>query len=177
MQKIFNLYYRTLQAYIVEITSFVNKPEFAMELAKNCDKIKVYENNLGQHGLSFAYSKNFSLYGKIISDTMKAMKDKNEFAAIEKRWLRRVSCVTEVSSKQFDWFYFSGILVIMSVVVLLSLVLLLCETIYVHLGIHNKCYTRKSTNTDNDDLMDRQYLSVFRTLSVYKRNQQSAIVY
>ena len=160
------------------MTSFVNRARFAIKLAKNCDKITVYEDNLGQHGLSFAYSKNFTMYGKIISDTMKVMQDKADFDAVGKRWLREVSCATSVSSKQFDWFYFSGILVVMSIMALLSLMLLLCETIYVRLGIHNICYTNNNTNDhDNGHSTDMQYLSVFRTLSVYNRNQRSAIMY
>ena len=115
----------------------------------------------------------------MISDTMKALQDNADFDAVEKRWLRKISCVTSVSSKQFDWFYFSGILVIMSIMILLSLILLLCETVYVRLGIHNVCYTSKNTGDHNNigDSTDRQYLSVFRTLSVYNRNQRSAIMY
>ena len=101
------------------------------------------------------------------------MKDIGRFDGTESKWLQKSFCVTSASSKQFEWFYFSGILVVMAIMVLVGVVLFLSENLYVYLGIHNKCYTRDTrSNSEKDgNSTDRQYSSAFRTMPVDNHNR------
>ena len=117
----------------------------ASELSRHCDKVAIYEENLGQHELTFAYAKEFS-YGKQIADTLQRTKDREKIKPIRKKWIQDSFCFTEVVSQQFEWEYFSGILVIMGIALMLSILVLLVESIYVYLGWKNTLDQKKRKN-------------------------------
>lgn len=151
---------------IVEITTSIAMPSVAMILASNCDKISVYQNNLGQHGLAFAYSKNFSVYGNLISNAMQTLTERGKLKMVEENWIQKRFCLDKgPTSQQFEWTYFSGLLLVAGITTSFCIILFLLENLYVYLDIRNSCSIRQKKDVCKALTTEKQYLSIFRKLS------------
>lgn len=106
-------------------------PEILSELGCKKD-IEIYPKTVGQHGIGFAYSKNFS-YGETISDMIALMRDFGEFEEIKSKWYSSSPCQSVPNAEQFDWTYFSGILIIVCVTLAIGIVLNSLEHAFVWL--------------------------------------------
>ena len=108
----------------------------------NCSgELEFHEKTIYKHGLSFAYRKNFS-YGQTISDAMQELSDVDGFERTTEKWISQLLCMGVVSSQQFDWTYFSGLLIIIGFALLFGICVNAVEYIYFYL---------KRVKTDNSE--------------------------
>ena len=124
--------YRSLEAFITDLGSLeASMPGMLAELG--CKRaIEIYPKSVGQHGIGFAYSKNFS-YGETISSMVGLMRDFGEFEEMKLKWYSSSPCQSVPNAEQFDWTYFSGILIIVLVTLVIGIVINSLEHVFVWL--------------------------------------------
>lgn len=136
---------RSLEAFITELgTLDASMPGMLAELGCKKD-IEIYSEVVGQHGIGFAYSKNFS-YGETISSMIGLMRDFEEFEELKLKWYSSSPCQGTPNAEQFDWTYFSGILIIVSVTLAIGILINSLEHAFVWL---KKRYLEKTSNDGN----------------------------
>lgn len=101
-----------------------------------CSKaVEIYPKSIGQHGIGFAYNKNFP-YGKVISNAIDSMRDNGEFELLESKWYPAAPCQSVPTAEQFEWTYFSGIVIILCVTFAIGIVINSIEHIFVWIKKH-----------------------------------------
>eukprot|EP00111_Clytia_hemisphaerica_P000282 TCONS_00000718-protein len=133
----------TIQAYIADSGSFpVVLQRITSELGCPKEIELLEESFIGTHGLSFAYRKNFP-YGKTISNTLLGLYQTGALIRLRKKWFPSSHCKGKTPVQQFDWTYFSGILVIVGYTVIIGIFVNLIEHFYMFL---RKMYKSKSAD-------------------------------
>jgi len=124
-------FFRSLQAYISEVQSLRGSlPDIISTLDCN-GKLEIYERTVAKHSLSFAYRKNFT-YGQTISTAVQELRDSNGLEYTTEKWFGQLPCTGTVL-QQFNWTYFSGLLVVVGLALLVGICINVIEHVYVKL--------------------------------------------
>ncbi|XP_066928618.1 glutamate receptor ionotropic, NMDA 3A-like [Clytia hemisphaerica] len=133
LEAVKNLLDGSLHAFVTDFGTFpIIFQNLITKLGCQKDIEFVKTSQVGYHGMAFPYRKNFT-YGALISNLILADYERGVIDKMNRGWFFDSPCTGSVQVEQFDWMYFSGILVIVSVAVLIGIVFNCLEHCFVYI--------------------------------------------
>lgn len=140
-------------------------------------EIDFYPKSVGKHGLGFAYRKDFP-FGKTISNLMVKMRQHGDFEDLKIRWYSSSPCDGIKPVEQFNWTYFSGIMVIVGVMLAIGICINLFEHSIVFLRklyLKNKEESSLKNSSDINEANGEKLVKANRSLSLFLEDLEARI--
>ena len=114
-----------------EYENFIKK----LLMKYKCPKgVEFFPKTVGETGQGFIYRKGY-LYGKVISNAIQEVYESQELIRLRKIWDvdSNALCQNKPTAVQFEWQYFTGMMVIVSIMTAVGIVVNMGEHVFVYI--------------------------------------------